>query len=78
MVTRESLDEIGVKSYDKQIEPNWWFIILSFILINTLIYAVIGLFIYGYNLSSGQISSKSAGSDTLYYDKLKEHDEKEL
>ena len=62
-----------MKSYDKQIVPNWWFIILSFVLINTLIYAIIGLFIYGYNLSSNKTSSKK--SDTLYYDKLREHDE---
>jgi len=45
MITKESLAEIGVKSYDKQVVPNWWFIITSFVLINTLIYAVIGLFI---------------------------------
>lgn len=76
MITKESLDEIGVKSYDKQIVPNWWFIILSFVLINTLIYAVIGLFIYGYNLSANTTSSKS--SDTLYYDKLKEHDQDQM
>ena len=51
MVTKESLAEIGVQSYDKAIVPNWTFIVLSFILINTLIYAIIGLFIYSYNLS---------------------------
>ena len=51
MVTKESLSEIGVQSYDKAIVPNWTFIVLSFILINTLIYAIIGLFIYSYNLS---------------------------
>jgi hypothetical protein len=51
MVTKESLAEIGVKSYDKQIVPNWWFIILSFVLINTLIYGIVGLFIWSYNLS---------------------------
>jgi len=50
MVTKQSLAQIGVKSYDKQVVPNWGFIITSFVLINTLIYAIIGLFIYSYNL----------------------------
>lgn len=77
MVTKESLAEIGVKAYDKQIVPNWWFIILSFVLINTLIYAIVGLFIWSYNLSQnqGRLSTKEASSNTLYYDKLREHDE---
>ena len=57
--------------------PNWWFIILSFVLINTLIYAIVGLFIWSYNLSQnqGRLSSKEASSNTLYYDKLREYDE---
>ena len=77
MVTKESLAEIGVKAYDKQIVPNWWFIILAFVLINTLIYAIVGLFIWSYNLSQnqGRLSSKEQSSNTLYYDKLREHDE---
>merc|ERR1712176_1131920 len=77
MVTKESLAEIGVQSYDKAIGPNWTFIVLSFILINTLIYAFIGLFIYSYNLAQnqGKMSSKDSSSNTLYYDKLREHDE---
>ena len=77
MVTKESLAEIGVKSYDKAIVPNWSFIILSFVLINTLIYGIVGLFIWSYNLSQnqGRLSSKNQSSNTLYYDKLREHDE---
>lgn len=51
MVTKEALAEIGIKSYDKQIVPNWYFIIGSVVLINTLLYAIIGLFIWGYNLA---------------------------
>jgi len=80
MVTKEALAEIGVKSYDKQVVPNWWFIIISVILINTLLYAVIGLFIWGYNLSQnqGRLSGKAQSSNTLYYDKLREHDEERL
>ena len=77
MVTKESLAQIGVKSYDKQIVPNWYFIIGAFVLINTLIYAIVGLFIWSYNLSQnqGRLSSKDQSSNTLYYDKLREHDE---
>lgn len=72
MVTKEALDEIGVKSYDKQIQPNWYFITIAFVLINSLIYAFIGLFIWSYNLSQnqGRVSSKKQSSNTLYYDKL--------
>lgn len=77
MVTKESLAQIGVKAYDKQIVPNWYFIILSFVLINTLIYAIVGLFIWSYNLSQnqGRLNNKDQSSNTLYYDKLREHDE---
>lgn len=79
MVTKESLADIGVKSYDKQIVPNWWFIIGSFALINTLLYAVIGLFIYSYNLAQnqGRMSGSKQSSNTLYYDKLRDHDEEQ-
>lgn len=51
MVTKESLAAIGVKSYEKTITANWWFIIMVFVFTNTLVYAVVGLFIYTYNLS---------------------------
>lgn len=77
MVTKESLAEIGVKAYEKNVNPNWWFIMFTFVLINSLIYAFIGLFIWAYNKShnQGRTSSKDAKSNTLYYDKLREHDE---
>ena len=75
MVTKESLAEIGVKSYDKTISPNWYFIVMCFIFMNTLIYLIVGLFIWSYNISQGRDSAKSQSSNTLYYDKLREHDE---
>lgn len=77
MVTKESLAEIGIKSYDKQISPNWYFIIGCFVSINSLIYAIIGLFIWSYNLTvnAGRQSGKAQSSNTLYYDKIREHDE---
>lgn len=50
MVTKESLAEIGVKSYDKEINPNWWFIIGSFLMIHIFVYLIIGAFILSYNL----------------------------
>jgi len=77
MVTKESLAEIGIKSYDKQINPNWYFIIGCFICMNSLIYAIVGLFIWSYNLTvnAGAKSGKNKSSNTLYYDKIKEHDD---
>jgi len=54
MVTKESLASIGVKSYEKTITANWWFIILTFVFINSVVYAVVGLFIWSFNLSQNQ------------------------
>jgi len=50
MVTAESLAEIGVKSYNKEINPNWYFIIGSFVIINLFVYLIIAMFIQAYNL----------------------------
>jgi hypothetical protein len=76
MVTKESLSKIGVKAYDKQIQPNWAFIIMSFISINSFLYMFIGLFIWSYNMAQaqGKLSSKAQSENTLYYDKLGEQD----
>lgn len=65
--------DIGVKSYDKQIVPNWTFIVLSFVSINTVIYGIIGLFIWSYNLAQnqGKLSTKDQSSNTIYYEKLR-------
>ena len=45
MPTKESLAEIGIKSYDKEIQPNWWFIVLTFLSINFFVYIIIYCFI---------------------------------
>ena len=77
MATKEALSQIGVKAYNKQISPHWWFIMLCFTSMNTLIYGLVGLFIWTYNLAQnqGRLSSKAQSTNTLYYDKLKEHDQ---
>ena len=49
MITEESLAEVGIKVAEKQLVPNWWFIILSFVFINGFVYASIGLIIYANN-----------------------------
>jgi hypothetical protein len=77
MVTKESLAAIGVKSYEKTISANWWFIIMVFVFTNSTVYAVVGLFIWAHNLSQnqGKMSGKDQKSNTLYYDRLKQHDD---
>ena len=50
MVTAESLAEIGVKSYNKEINPNWNFIIGSFVLIHLIVYLIISCFMLAYNM----------------------------
>lgn len=54
MKTDESLAAIGIKSYNKTIKPNWWFIIISFVLINGFFYITIYCFIKGYDMGSDQ------------------------
>jgi hypothetical protein len=80
MKTKESLAEIGIKSYDKQIKPNWWFIVLSFILLNGFVYITIYCFLHGYDLGTSQgglLNREKGESNTLYYDTLRERDEEE-
>ena len=81
MPTQESLAEIGIKSYDKEIKPNWWFIVFSFLIINGFVYITLQCFIQMHETGSAQSgvirNEKDANSDTLYYDKLKEMDDDE-
>jgi hypothetical protein len=80
MVTPESLAEIGVKSYNKEIDPNWHFIIGTFVIIHIIVYLVIGLFILAYNMRMQQstLRQKSNQSRTVYYDRIQEMIEAEL
>ena len=84
MTTKEALAEIGIKSYDKEIKPNWWFIVLSFLFINGFAYLTILCFILGHKLSSEKRSIRQAllrerrgERDTIYYDRLREMKDEE-
>jgi hypothetical protein len=80
MPTEESLAEIGVKAYNKEIDPNWYFIIGSFVIINLFVYLIIFMFITSHNLQVQQTSlaNKDKQSRTLYHDKIAEMEEKEI
>ena len=50
MVTKEALDAIGIKSSEKEIQPDWWFITLSFLMIMVFVFLVIGMFLHTHNM----------------------------
>ena len=79
MITKESLAEIGIQSYNKDIKPNWWFIVLSFIFINGFVYQTIYCFLQAYELQAAQsgLINKGEETNTIYYDKLREKDEEQ-
>lgn len=54
MVTREALAEIGVQAYNKEIDPNWSFVIGSFIIINLVVYGIIACFVLAQRLQAEQ------------------------
>lgn len=59
--------------------PNWWFICLSFLLINALVYLMIWLFIHAYNSNAQQSAllekEVSGANNSIYYDKIREMEE---
>ena len=77
MVTKESLAEIGIKAYNKTVQPKWWFIIMVILAINSIAYIVIGFaqWAYNINMNEGRLSSKDQTSNTIYYDKLRNYDD---
>ena len=77
MITQESLSAVGVKSLDKDIKPDWWFISFSFISLNVFLFILIGLLIRAHNLKvKGQtnIFKDNEIKSSIYYDKLVELD----
>jgi hypothetical protein len=74
--TKESLANIGIKSEEKVVEPDWWFISLSFVFILVFVYGAIGLFIYTYNQGLKEtelLQREVVGSkQSIYYDKIAE------
>jgi hypothetical protein len=49
--TKQTLSEAGVTSGDKTTDPNFRFIVLSFVTMNFFLYGVIGLLFYTYTLN---------------------------
>jgi len=74
MVTPDSLAALGIESQPKSIQPDWYFISMSFIMINTFVYLVIGLFFYlqARSLVQGTQSEIKRNTGNIYYDKIKE------
>jgi len=75
MITPQSLAELGIQSQDNSIDPDWVFITLSFMIINLIIYAFIGLIIWTYNLNQKRADLASTEgtvghSGSIYYDKI--------
>lgn len=84
MITKESLAEVGIKSQDKMVNPDWVFIIFSFASMNIFVYGMLGLIIWMYNLAIKNkdiLSGKdNAGrGNSIYYDKVNQmlEDEKD-
>mmetsp|Transcript_48770 Transcript_48770/g.66368 ORF Transcript_48770/g.66368 Transcript_48770/m.66368 type:complete len:130 (+) Transcript_48770:7554-7943(+) len=74
MVTPESLAALGIESQTKSIQPDWYFIVGSFLFINAFVYLVIGLFFYlqAKSLVQGTQSEIKRNTGNIYYDKIKE------
>ena len=76
MVTQESLDSLGIKAADKKIQPNWWFIVLSFVAILAFVFLVLALFIQAHNSnikdSPSIFSHAKNANSSIYYDKIEE------
>lgn len=75
MITPQSLAELGIQSQDNSVDPDWVFISLSFVIINLIIYAFIGLVIWTYNMNQkrSDISTQEGSigfSGSIYYDKI--------
>lgn len=75
MITEQALSEVGIQSQKKNIDPDWYFISLSFFMMTLFIFGCIGVVILGYNLHTNNISlfgGKKKKINTIYYDKLHE------
>ena len=76
MVTQKSLDSLGIKASDKKIQPNWWFIVISFVAILAFVFLVLALFIQAHNSnvkdSPSIFSNASNANSSIYYDKIEE------
>lgn len=75
MVTPESLAAIGIEPQDKQVNPDWWFVILSFVFINCFVFIVIGIFIQAFNNSQNSRGTffnvnQNPKASAIYYDKI--------
>ena len=82
MVTTESLNNFGVEAGDKGIQPDWWFISLSFIAIMSFLFLVMGLFILAHNTGIKGTALFSKGHDikesAIYYDKIIKNEKSSL
>jgi len=75
MITEQALSEVGIQSQKKNVDPDWYFISLSFFMMTLFIFGCIGIVILGYNLHTNNISlfgGKNKKVNTIYYDKLHE------
>ena len=73
MVTTETLSSFGVKSREKGIQPDWWFISYVLIAILMFLFMVMGLFITAHNSNIKDSDLFTKDRDTresaIYYDK---------
>ena len=76
MVTQKALDSLGIKASDKKIQPNWWFIVISFVAILAFVFLVLALFIQAHNSnvkdSPSIFSHASNANSSIYYGKIEE------
>ena len=72
-MTEASLSAVGIEAAPKSVQPNWPFIIGTFVTLFLFNFGVVGMFVYLHNRNAAQmkLSTSQGDANTIYYDKVK-------
>lgn len=76
-MTADSLSAVGIAGQDKQVRPNWSFIIGTFVVLLSFNFGIVGLFVYLGNRAQMKLASGDGAGGTIYYDKVANQEDRD-